>query len=137
MRAAARDPGQLASVNGGRPQTLAAPRPQAYRRVAQQHAQERPLNRQNGSGTQLGANTIRSSDSLPQHQAEKEQVSHTEQHTAAIHEPLAETRRTETHATAPIQHVHPQAEHPKAQAHSQPQHNAKPAAHSDKPQQNH
>jgi hypothetical protein len=40
---AAQDRGQLASVNHGRPATMAAANPAAYHQVAQQHAQSQPI----------------------------------------------------------------------------------------------
>ncbi len=46
VHAAAKDRGQLASVNGGRPTTPAAATPTSYKRVAQQHATSQPLTRQ-------------------------------------------------------------------------------------------
>jgi hypothetical protein len=58
FQAAAQDRSQLASVNGGRPATMAAASPNAYHQVAQQHMQSQPISAQDrAAGKSYNPNT--------------------------------------------------------------------------------
>lgn len=142
IRAASLDRHQLASVNGGRPATLTATRPEAYRQIAQQHAQTHPLTQQDKLATQHGTATSRGTEALPQREVKPENSAHLgnqntihESHPSQIHN----TELKPHNNPAPAQHAHPQqihaqAVHPRPQPHPQPQHNAKPQPHPDKPE---
>jgi len=74
VRSAAKDRGQLASVNGGRPATPAAATPTSYKRVATQHAATQPLTKQDsvkGQQARSAKNNTAASIS-PQINAEKQ-----------------------------------------------------------------
>ena len=140
IRAASQDRAQLASVNGGRPATLAAARPQAYTAVAQQHAKAQPLtSRDRTAATQaVSAKSNRQASSTPRIEAAKpthlasQKASATATHAAAVKpqpRSVAHTAplpRPATHLAQPRSVTHA-APRPHPVAHAAPQ--AHPVAH--------
>jgi hypothetical protein len=118
--AASQDRGQQATVNGGRPTTLAATRPQAYTKVAQQRAKTQPLS---GQDRTTAERTVAATSST--------QASSPQQNTAEKQTDLPEqkTQATESHETAVKPQSHPVAHTAKPQSHSVA-HTAKPRSHS-------
>jgi hypothetical protein len=152
VRAASQDRGQLATVNDGRPATLAAARPQAYTSVAQQHAKAQPLTSQDRPATAsaVSAKSGTQASSSPQIKtAEPTRLASQNTQAAASHATAVkpQSQPAVTHAALPshpvaqaapqshpVTHVAPQS-HPVAHAapqshpvaHAAPQ--SHPAAH--------
>ncbi len=125
VQAAGRDRSQLASVNGGKPATLAAPRPEAYKKVAQQHAAAHPFTPQDRVKTEQAASATHLS-----HAASNQTVKTQEPNRLAGENVNKESLPAATHNaasephmnTASASHMHPQtAPHPHPQVSTKPQ----------------
>jgi hypothetical protein len=122
VQAASRDRNQLASVNGGRPATLASPRPEAYAHGAAQHTQTEPMTGQDGTMPKQSASEKNREMGSSSPEKKTEGSTHmTSQKTEAKPE-------TKMGKEAPPKHESQGAVHEKSQTHSAT-HTQKSASH--------
>jgi hypothetical protein len=119
VQTASLDRSQLASANGGRPATLAAPRADTYKRVAQQHAASQPLTKVTvpKTSTTAGTNGLEKRTAPSSSNASNQStVGKTAETKHASHEKSGPKK--DTHPKPPA-HPKPKAQpHPKAKADS-------------------
>ena len=123
VRAASQDRNQLAKVNGGRPTTLASARPEAYNRVAQDHAATHPLTQAERVKPQTGGgNKPGKTESQPH------PISENATHDARPAQPKEPKHQAVHNSGGGGNHAAPHQEHHPAPA-SHPQHHAAGASH--------
>ena len=119
-KAAALDRGQLASVNGGKPATLAAATPSSYKKVALKHVAATPLTRQDkvkapGVTPEKNATMSGSEPNIPEEK--KIAVSEPKKHVAETKAPAEKSHHKATVTAQP----HIVEHHTQPAFHSQPQ----------------